>query len=137
MIIKGKVVSGFGVGRKFLSKPLYKQLFERLLSREPFPGTLNVELMNGLDVNKVIMKCKPSVIQDIKFEDKIYGGFYYWYGEIKHNDNTINVLVIRPFRSKHKDTVIEIISNIELRKKFTLKNGDVIMIQLKCRGERE
>ncbi len=132
MIVKGKVTSGFGVGRKFLSIPVYRQLFKRLLNREPFPGTLNIELMSGLSINEIISECKPTMIQDIEFKGRVYGGFYYWYGRIMHRGSNIDVLVIRPFRSKHKDTIIEVISSIELRRKLSLKNGDAVTIQLRC-----
>jgi riboflavin kinase, archaea type len=42
--ISGYAVEGTGMGRRYLSVPGYLSRFAKILGREPYPGTLNVEI---------------------------------------------------------------------------------------------
>ncbi len=134
MIIKGVVTSGLGLGRKFMSMDVYRKLFRELLKKDPYPGTLNIKLINELDLNSLVNKCKPSLMNNIERNGRIYGGFIYWYGFIRFRNRSLRVIVLRPFRSKHDTKVLEVVSDIGLRKELMLHDNDIVTIKLMCGG---
>jgi riboflavin kinase, archaea type len=111
--MRGKVLSGTGKGAKYVE--LYKQEFKKILGFLPFPGTLNLyvvdipELPNPITVKMAEygqVDCYPLAI------------------------NTHNCALIRPHKTEHTRNTIEIISPINLREALHLLDGDEIICEL-------
>lgn len=136
IVIKGRVVSGKGVGSRYVGLSVYNNLFTALLGDEPFKGTLNI-VLDDLDVTHLINLCLPRVVNDIVHNGVIYGGLYYWYCSISkavegptHEELAI---ALRPFKSRHPSNVIEIVSTKHLRSTLSLVDGDMIIIRIYCK----
>ncbi|WP_420807179.1 DUF120 domain-containing protein [Acidianus manzaensis] len=126
--IKGKVTSGLGEGRIFLSLPYYMESFKKFLGFTPYPGTLNVVIYDkcsfenrlSLDASRAIM------IPEHKEEKRVLGA-------VKAFPAVVNQLqpaaIVLPLRTTHPKSVIEIISPYFLREKLNLKDGDEIIIE--------
>ncbi|MGQ4890865.1 MAG: DUF120 domain-containing protein [Candidatus Njordarchaeia archaeon] len=115
--VKGKVVKGIGKGSFFLSLEPYKSFFKGLLGREPYLGTLNVELPNDWD--KILSL--PN-----EYRPAGYGGILYAIGDLQG----IKVIVIRPQKSKHPKKIIELVSDRCLRESLKISNGKMIEIDV-------
>lgn len=117
IILNGYVFSGLGKGSFFVSLDEYKNFFSSLLGGDPYPGTLNVKLDNASwrDLNWHYFKPENG-----------FGAIYYRVGRLGKE----KIIVIRPARSRHEDDVIEIVSSINLRKKYGLEDGDKISLEV-------
>jgi len=133
--IKCKVVSGIGEGGKYVRLSHYEEIIRKLLNGEkPYPGTLNIHC--DINYKTLINVCKPKVIPNMES----YGGFYYWYAilenpKLSENPIRLNVIVLRPFLSRHEESVLEIVSSIYLRDYLMLRDGDVVKLSLICSEE--
>jgi len=140
VIVRGSVISGIGVGHKYVSIPYYKNLLSSLLDgEEPYPGTLNIRV--NLTYKELSNLCKPNEVPSKVIEGKRYGGFIYWKGKIKtvpsigSSKQVIvpKVLILRPHLSRHEDNVLEIVSHEHLRSKLSLRDGDTLEIVIMCK----
>jgi len=111
--IRGKVSSGLGKGGFFLSRDPYKSFFRGLLGKNPYPGTLNVEL--DIDWREVLPL--KNYFQPVNM-----GGLWYSLGEIKD----LLIVIIRPKKSGHPNNIVEIVASEYLRGYLNLKDGDEI-----------
>ena len=129
-IVEGEVISGLGVGAKYVSMPTYNLLLTELLDEVPYPGTLNIRINESF--SKVIEECPPSLIKSVLIEGIEKGGFFYWFGDVLTRDEEVPVLIVRPFLTKHPDNVLEIIAGQNLRQLLGLKDGDKIKVKIIC-----
>ena len=123
MILKGKVKSGLGEASFWMKKA--EKAFEQKLGKKMFHGTLNVELEDKYILDKDI----------ITLYKEEYGGtqdVYIKECEVLKNKSYI---VRTDFNSKengaHPFNLLEIISDINFRKEYNLKDGDEIEIIIK------
>ena len=129
-VLEGKVVKGFGEGAKYVLKPVYNLLLTELLDEKPYPGTLNVEV--GVSYKELVKECSPSHIKSVLIDGSERGGFYYWFGEVLEEGKSMNALILRPFLSRHADTVLEAVSGLNLRSELGLRDGESVRIKLIC-----
>lgn len=129
-VIEGEVISGLGVGAKYVSMPTYNLLLTELLDEVPYPGTLNIRIKETL--NQIIEECPPSHIKSVLIAGEEKGGFYYWFGDVIGYQQKIPVLIVRPFLTKHPENILEIIAGKNLREELSLKDGDVIKVKIIC-----
>ena len=121
MELIGKVKSGFGVGAKYVE--MMKEVFKEKYGIELYPGTLNIELK------------KPFILES---KDRILGNEYNGNQDViikKAVFNNEEVFIVRPelnnkMNGEQSSNVIEIVSNINLRKEYNLKDGDKCTIIL-------
>ena len=130
--IRGKVISGLGEGRKYIALPIYYILLTEILGGNPFLGTLNVEI--PVSFKDIIQSCTPLQIKNVVMNGHEFGGFYYWLGKIRkhHRSSWIKCLIVRPHKSKHRDNVIEVIAEVDLRKILDLRDSDTVEIAFNC-----
>ncbi|MEM1982291.1 MAG: DUF120 domain-containing protein [Sulfolobales archaeon] len=131
--LKGAVTSGNGVGKKYVSMPVYNGILTNILKAKPFEGTLNI-VLNNLCVEELISRCAPNIVNDISFEGNTYGGFYYWNCRIINERKGISedVIVLRPFRTRNPKNVVELISSKYLRERLMLEDGDAVLLEFLC-----
>jgi len=122
-VVAGRVFSGVGEGSFYTELPGYKRQFIKKLSIKPFPGTLNLKLSIG-EKTRFLFNKEPIVIKGFSRKDRSFGWIRCYpvmIGEIK-------AAITVPERTIHKST-LELISAINLRKKFKLSDNDEVKIE--------
>ncbi len=120
--IKAKIISGLGEGKYYIQKKGYQKQFSEKLGINPYHGTLNLEIVNS-DISKI--KSVPSIsINGFNDYDRSYGSITCYPCIVKE----ITSYAIVPERSSHPGDVIEIISEVNFRKKYNLKDSDIIEV---------
>jgi riboflavin kinase len=122
--IRGRVSQGLGEGGFYVEK--YAEEFGRTLGFKPFPGTLNIEILNGV---LSLHECKGI---EIKPPSPSYGLVLAYPACL----NGEKVFIIKPLLTRHSSQIIEIISSFKLREVLGLKNGDVVEVRVFCREDR-
>ncbi len=119
-IIKGKIISGSGVGAKIILD--YLEIFKKELKMNIFPGTLNLQLEKDFE-----MLTEAEYIEGFTKPDCTKrGGVYFLKVKIKN----IPVFIIRPVLTKHPKNIIELIAPINIRKQYGLKDGDILEVSV-------
>ncbi len=126
-IIRGRVFSGLGEGRYYVSLEGYRKQFIERLGFDPFPGTLNIKIpkeelyfrrrLNG--ENGILIKgfaTKDRTFGDVKaFKCKVCG---------------IEGAVVIPKRTHYPVDVLEVIAPVKLRDVLKLKDGDFVEVEV-------
>lgn len=121
MILEGKVIEGMGKAKIFVN--MMKEAFRKTTNMQLYPGTLNVELEEPYDL---------KTVYTIKAEE--YGGKY----DVQVQECTLlehKAYIVRSEKnlkeeSDYEKNIIEIVSNINFREKYNLKDGDLVKIQI-------
>lgn len=116
MILKGKVKKGLGNASFWIKK--VEEVFYTKTGMKLYSGTLNVELNKEYRLqNYWIIECEE------------YGGTQRVYvQECSLFDS--KAYIVRAEKTEHKSNIIEIVSDINFRKSFNLKDEDIIKIEL-------
>ncbi|MDI6860803.1 MAG: CTP-dependent riboflavin kinase [Caldisericia bacterium] len=115
MKLIGTVISGFKEGSKYVK--IYKDKIKKAIGINPYEGTLNLKV--EID------------IKNVKFKNKIKIDGFNGFGTIYLIPCKVNEFygyIVIPEKSKHKN-VVEIISDVSLREKGKLKDGDKITVE--------
>jgi riboflavin kinase len=126
-VIKGKVFSGLGEGRYYVSLEGYKRQFEEKLGFTPYPGTLNLKIPK----EQMFFRAKLDEMDGIKIE-----GFKTkerTFGDVKAfrcRVDGIEGAIVIPQRTHYPKDVIEIIAPVKLRDVLGLKDGDWIEVEV-------
>lgn len=125
--VVGRVFSGLGEGAYYVSMKGYKKQFLAKLGFEPFPGTMNLKLDSPVyrKIRRDLGTLKGIHIGGFKDGKRTFGGAECFRAVIDGKAEGA-VLVIE--RTIHDDTVMEIISPINLRKYFKLNDGDEMRV---------
>ncbi|EHP68448.1 MAG: DUF120 domain-containing protein [Metallosphaera yellowstonensis] len=128
LIIRGRVISGLGEGRLFLTMPYYVESFKKFLGFEPYPGTLNLAIYDRESLeNRLALDTSKSInIPEYREQNRVLGG-------VRAFPASINGLrpaaVVFPLRSVHPKSIIEVISPYHLRKELNLNDGDEVTVE--------
>ncbi len=127
--IVGTVFSGLGEGAYYVSMKGYKKQFLAKLGFEPFAGTMNLRLDSPVyrKVRRDLETMKGIHIDGFKDGKRTFGGAECFRATLNGKVEGA-VLVIE--RTIHDDTVLEIISPVNLRKQFRLKDGDPVTVTI-------
>lgn len=122
--LAGKVASGLGEGRYYLSLPGYVRQFQERLGYTPFPGTLNVKL-GPSDVARLSEVKTLSGVRIDGFQDqgRTFGGATCYPSLLERR--ACHLIV--PDRTHYSD-VAELIAPVELRKALRLRDGDRVSL---------
>jgi riboflavin kinase len=134
-IYTGKVVTGMGEGKYYVSLPNYHKKFTEFLGRDPFPGTLNLALNDSMidEYFHTLAQRTPKVIDGFKTEDRTYGPVdcYEVFLSTQHNGNSeIRCLILDIRRTSHKKGTVEIVSDIDLRKSLNLRDNTEVKLRI-------
>ncbi len=127
--IVGTVFSGLGEGAYYVSLKGYKKQFLAKLGFEPFPGTMNLRLDLPVyrKVRRDLETMKGIHIDGFKDGKRTYGGAECFKAML---NNKVDGAVLVIERTTHDDTVLELISPVNLRKQFNLKDGDEMRVSI-------
>jgi len=122
--VRGIIFSGLGEGEFYVN--LYAKNFRKALGFTPFPGTLNIRIIEK-DVEKLnsrLRKVDPIIILPPSIPGFKLGKVYLFRASLFD----IDIYIVRPEYTVYKGDVIELISQEHLRKKYALKDGDIVDI---------
>jgi len=123
LVLRGKVSSGLGEGKKFTQLPWVKRLIREKLGFEPYPGTLNLRLSSNVKISKMLDKF--SCIRISSRGDFASGRLYK-----ALISSEVHGAVIRPEVPDYPEDIIEILAPIGLREKFNLRDGDEVEVKI-------
>ena len=126
--VTGKVFTGLGEGRYYLSKPGYRRQFVSLLGFMPYPGTLNLRVTDPSSRRSLLTLRAQSGIPVAGFVDKdrTFGGARCYPVKIQ---GKVEAAVIVPERTHYPDDVVELLSPVFLRKALNLSDGDEVRVE--------
>jgi len=129
VILEGIVFTGLGEGAYYTQLPHYVEEFRKKLGFKPYPGTLNLRLINREDVLKrmLVEKAADIVIEGFSNGVRAYGGAKCIRGFIDGEE----IFLIFIERTHYPKDVIEVIAPICLRERFKLKDGDKVTLKVK------
>lgn len=124
--IQGRVQTGLGEGRYYLSRPGYNDQFEEHLGWTPYPGTLNLDL-GGAEANKIKFLRRNPVytIEGFQAEGRTFGGVTCHPARI----GDLECAAILPHRS-HYTTILEVIAPVCLRETLPCEDEDVVALEV-------
>lgn len=121
---RGALVSGMGEGAYYMSLPGYTEQFRERIGYVPFPGTLNVRMEPG--GRSVIPDSGGVAIDGFSDGRRTYGPVRC----LPARANGMGAHVIRPERTHHDGSIIELISRVELRRAGGLSDGSRVLVEL-------
>ncbi len=128
--IEGRVFSGVGEGKYYLSKDGYQRQFASLLGFKPYPGTLNLRVSapRSLDANRQLRQRSGRRLDGFKEKDRTFGGARCYPCQI---DGKNAGAIIVPERTHYPEDVVELLAPVFLRKVLHVRDGDVVRLDLR------
>jgi len=126
--IEGRVFTGLGEGAYYLSRKGYKKQFAQL-GISPFFGTLNLKTKEMEKVG-VLRNSAPIILKGFEEGGRKFGDIAGIHGRASFGKKKSRVLAVFPIRSHYKNDVLELVSEENLRKKFKLKDGDPVSLNI-------
>jgi riboflavin kinase len=128
---EGKVVSGMGEGAYYMSLDGYRKQFKDKLGYNPYPGTLNVKLIDQVFRNsrRELDKFPPIFIEGFSDNTRTYG----WakcYLAIINNNAIKNAAILLLERTHYDDTMLEVIAPCSIKEAIGVQNGDRISLKV-------
>ena len=136
LALTGRVTSGMGEGRHYISLSGYMEQFRDRLGYEPFPGTLNVELSEaGVRVRSGLGSTSGVPIDGWEDDDRTFGSATCYPAAVDHADEDGEVVfdsahVIVPDRTHHDESALELIAPERLRDVLGLDDGDEVTVRV-------
>ena len=121
MKIKGKIFSGMGVGKEYISMQPYQEKIEEITDFRPFPGTLNMRCEEE-KVEEALDDLEASRIDSFRFEGEKYSGIDVYKAEMEK----VSVAVLRMDVTDYGPEVIEVVAEENLRDELGLEDGDEV-----------
>lgn len=127
---EGSVVTGMGEGAYYMSLEGYKKQFREKLGYEPYPGTLNVRLVDQLFMNaRRELGRYPSVfIEGFSDGTRTYGWVKCYRATL--NDGAADAAVLVLERTHYDDSMLEVIAPVSLKDTAGIKVGDRIRVRV-------
>ena len=126
----GRVTSGLGEGRYYMSIPEYRIQFVNKLGFDPYPGTLNVVLRPEYLKDRLLLNKIPGIIiEGFEKNGRKFGSVKCFRAIVNgRKDIPCAILIIE--KTHHGPEVVEIVSPVRLRDVFNLKDGDEVVIDV-------
>ncbi len=126
IVIRGRITEGLKEASFFTNLPWVREQFKTKLGIDPYPGTLNLETVDGEDVKKLKQLKTRESIKIIPAEPGFCSAKCFHVlvsGKIK------GVLVI-PLVPDYPESKLEIISSDRIREVLSLKFGDIVTVEV-------
>jgi len=127
--LKGTLVSGMGEGAYYMSLKGYTKQFKSKIGYIPFPGTLNVRLDKKIhqETIKQFENLNGITIESFSDGKRTYGWVKCFHAKI---NQSIDCELIILERTHHDSSIIELISEVCIKKSEKLKNGSQVTITI-------
>ena len=125
--ISGRVLTGLGEGAYYVHLDGYRRQFRAKLGFDPFPGTLNVQLLTDADVSEFqMLKATPGVeIEGFVMGNRTFGPVICYPATL---DAKLEAAILLIQRTHHERNVIEVIAPVNLREQLHLNDGDSVTL---------
>ena len=122
LAVSGRVFSGLGEGKYYVGHPEYQKRFEQCLGYVPYPGTLNVRLGDGSQIQglKRLRSMRGVELQSFTLNGETFCSVKCFDGELR--GERVSLLLIEA--THYNETVAELISPTYLRDRLGLEDGD-------------
>jgi riboflavin kinase len=133
----GILVTGMGEGKYYMSLEGYRKQFEKKIGYMPYPGTLNIRLIDPLsqENRERIESFRYEFIDGFSDSERTYGWVKCYPAIINDNENIQSDLLILE-RTHHDKNMLEIIAPISIKQVLSLKNGDNVKVTLQSSKNR-
>lgn len=126
-VIRGKVFSGVGEGRYYVSLEGYRKQFKEKLGFDPYPGTLNLKIpKEQLYFRHKLDDEEGILIKGFKTPDRTFGDVK----AFKCRVNGIEGAIVLPKRTHYPPDVLEIIAPVKIREVAKIKDGDLVEVEV-------
>jgi riboflavin kinase len=127
----GVLVSGMREGKYYMSLEGYRKQFQRRIGYIPFPGTLNIKIIDSLSLDNraKIESFRYQLIDGFHDSDRTYGWVKCYPVIINGNKNIQSDLLILE-RTHHDKNMLEIISPVNIKKVLRLRNGNTVKVTM-------
>ncbi|MFP3157480.1 MAG: DUF120 domain-containing protein, partial [Caldivirga sp.] len=127
IVLRGVVTTGLGEGGYYMSLEGYRKQFISKLGFDPYPGTLNVRLLDQYVKYRLYLERIPGIrIEGFSNGTRTYGGVK----AFKCVISGIQCGVLLVERTSHGPEVIEVIAPVKLRDRLNLRDGDEVTINI-------
>lgn len=127
ILIRGKVFSGLGEGRYYISLKGYMKQFEKMLGFKPYSGTLNIKIpREQMFFRAKLDEEEGMLIKGFKTKERTFGDVK----AFKCKINGIECAIVLPKRTHYPKDVLEIIAPVRLRDFLKLKDGDWVEVEV-------
>ena len=123
---RGVVFSGVGEGEFFVN--LYAERIRAALGFTPYPGTLNLRIIDDVDGFNGALRALDPIILDPPNVSSMRLGKVFAYPALLNW--TVDVYIVRPEITVYKGDVAEVISEYRLRDLLNLVDGSVVELSL-------
>ncbi len=124
--LSGRVKIGLGEGRYYVSRPFYLKQFKSLLGSKPFLGTLNL-IVEPAELSSFLSGLQSIEIKGFKTEERSFGKIQAFKVLVEGKQKGA---IIFPERTAHPKNEIEVISQVNMRKKFNLREGSRVFLSV-------
>ena len=125
--IRGKVFSGMGEGRYYVSLEGYRRQFVEKLGFDPYPGTLNLKIpKEQLYFRRRLDEEEGILIEGFSTPDRTFGEVK----AFKCRVGGIDGAIVMPKRTHYPEDVLEVIAPVKLRDALKLKDGDYVEVEV-------
>lgn len=127
LVLEGRVFSGIGEGSYYTGLKGYLQQFEKKFGYRPYPGTLNVRLLDRSSIdNRLLMeKMAPVEIEGFSDERRTYGAAKCLQALL---NGAVECVVVFSERTHYESSVVEVMARNSLRETLGLKDGDRVTL---------
>ena len=124
----GRVFSGVGEGSFYVS--LYSKKFLEKLGFRPYPGTLNLRLVNDVEAfNSCLSMARYIIVEPPYIPGVRLGAVYAYPVEVDGYFNPTTFMV-RPVITIYKSDVVELIADSSIREALHLVDGDLVRFRI-------
>ncbi|MET1124770.1 MAG: winged helix-turn-helix domain-containing protein/riboflavin kinase [Archaeoglobaceae archaeon] len=125
--ISGRVFSGLGEGRYYVSLDGYRKQFREKLGFDPYPGTLNLKIpREQMHFRRMLEREEGILIKGFRSENRTFGDVKAFKAKIKDTE----CAVVLPKRTHYPPDVLEIIAPVKLRNSLGLEDGDMVEVEV-------
>jgi len=127
LVLEGRVFSGMGEGSYYTGLKGYIQQFEKRFGYRPYPGTLNIRLLNRSSIeNRMLMqKMAPVEIRGFSDDRRTYGAAKCLQALL---NEAVECVVVFSERTHYESSVVEVMAKDCLREKLGLRDGDRVTL---------
>jgi riboflavin kinase, archaea type len=127
---EGRIVSGMGEGAYYMSLKGYRNQFIEKLGYEPYPGTLNIKLVDQIfmQARREIGKYPSIFIEGFSDNTRTYGWVKCYPASISGTINNAAVLVLE--RTHYDENMLEVIAPVSIKDTTGMKNGDKVTVKV-------
>ncbi len=129
IVLRGKVCTGMGEGAYYMGKNGYRNQFPTLVGFIPYPGTLNVQLLEESSLRNYerLQRSPTTFIKEFVEDNRKFGRVFVWPTFLIIEDQKIPSALIRPDRTHHNNQA-ELIAKENIKETYNIKDGDIVEI---------